>query len=304
MWISLSFVPERGGQKFPGAAGGIRHPCTTMPWTLWPALVVLWGVCWMFILNQADPRHDPSLLPRQPQWEPDLDAYVDFAEIYQTYDSSFLHGSWGADLTTSHAILGELERPSPPIHNSFTGSYQTSDTLTLTSNQDILLPFSASPYVAPASLAINLPQTVPLAAGQVPAPLHTLANEDSNWTSQHLAPVTASALQTDAHHVSQLDRTTIKRVLEGTIRTRASLSAKKASFTCQECGQKFTREDSLSRHEREQNHGKFAGSDQTEFRCPNSQCRRSAMDLAGGCQRQATGSLPTAFAPRSPFTLL
>ncbi len=20
-----------------------------MPWTIWPALVVLWGVCWMFI---------------------------------------------------------------------------------------------------------------------------------------------------------------------------------------------------------------------------------------------------------------
>ena len=29
--------------------GGIRHLCTTMPWTIWPSLVVLWGVCWMFI---------------------------------------------------------------------------------------------------------------------------------------------------------------------------------------------------------------------------------------------------------------
>ncbi len=27
---------------------GLRHLCTTMPWTIWPALVVLWGVCWMF----------------------------------------------------------------------------------------------------------------------------------------------------------------------------------------------------------------------------------------------------------------
>jgi hypothetical protein len=26
----------------------LRHACTTMPWTIWPALVVLWGVCWMF----------------------------------------------------------------------------------------------------------------------------------------------------------------------------------------------------------------------------------------------------------------
>lgn len=34
--------------------GGIRHLCTTMPWTIWPALVVLWGVCWMFVA----PEHD------------------------------------------------------------------------------------------------------------------------------------------------------------------------------------------------------------------------------------------------------
>jgi hypothetical protein len=27
----------------------IRPPCTTMPWSIWPALVVLWGVCWMFV---------------------------------------------------------------------------------------------------------------------------------------------------------------------------------------------------------------------------------------------------------------
>ena len=27
---------------------GIRHICTTMPWTIWPSLLVLWGVCWMF----------------------------------------------------------------------------------------------------------------------------------------------------------------------------------------------------------------------------------------------------------------
>ncbi len=29
----------------------LRPPCTTMPWTIWPALVVLWGVCWMFYDN-------------------------------------------------------------------------------------------------------------------------------------------------------------------------------------------------------------------------------------------------------------
>lgn len=30
---------------FPDA---LRHVCTTMPWTIRPSLVILWGVCWMF----------------------------------------------------------------------------------------------------------------------------------------------------------------------------------------------------------------------------------------------------------------
>ncbi len=25
-----------------------RPKCTTMPWEIWPSLLVLWGVCWMF----------------------------------------------------------------------------------------------------------------------------------------------------------------------------------------------------------------------------------------------------------------
>jgi hypothetical protein len=33
---------------FAGFPKSLRHLCTTMPWTIWPALVVLWGVCWMF----------------------------------------------------------------------------------------------------------------------------------------------------------------------------------------------------------------------------------------------------------------
>ena len=33
-----------------------RPPSSTMPWTIWPSLVVLWGVCWMFYnpLNSAE----------------------------------------------------------------------------------------------------------------------------------------------------------------------------------------------------------------------------------------------------------
>jgi hypothetical protein len=35
--------------KFGGFQNRQRPRCTTMPWTIWPSLVVLWGVCWMFV---------------------------------------------------------------------------------------------------------------------------------------------------------------------------------------------------------------------------------------------------------------
>lgn len=42
---------------FPGT---IRPRCTTMPWTIWPALVVLWGVCWMFNPPRSDAQFEHS----------------------------------------------------------------------------------------------------------------------------------------------------------------------------------------------------------------------------------------------------
>jgi hypothetical protein len=38
-----------GCSKFGGFQNRQRPRCTTMPWNIWPSLVVLWGVCWMFI---------------------------------------------------------------------------------------------------------------------------------------------------------------------------------------------------------------------------------------------------------------
>ena len=35
--------------KFGGFQNRQRPRCTTMPWNIWPSLVVLWGVCWMFV---------------------------------------------------------------------------------------------------------------------------------------------------------------------------------------------------------------------------------------------------------------
>lgn len=49
--LTLSFVLFFIHAEFPG---GRRYLCTTMPWTIWPALVVLWGVCWMFYPSPAE----------------------------------------------------------------------------------------------------------------------------------------------------------------------------------------------------------------------------------------------------------
>ncbi|KAF4435956.1 hypothetical protein FACUT_6807 [Fusarium acutatum] len=45
----------------------IRHTCTTMPWTIFPALLVLWGVCWMFIIGSSQPEHE---------WRNDVDPMI------------------------------------------------------------------------------------------------------------------------------------------------------------------------------------------------------------------------------------
>nr|RBQ84084.1 hypothetical protein FVER53263_20652 [Fusarium verticillioides] len=61
----------------------IRHTCTTMPWTIFPALLVLWGVCWMFVIGSSQPEHewgtavDPMISPVPAAY----DFYVDFHGI-------------------------------------------------------------------------------------------------------------------------------------------------------------------------------------------------------------------------------
>lgn len=48
--IKLTGLKRWGGlcSKFGRFANRQRPKCTTMPWSIWPSLVVLWGVCWMF----------------------------------------------------------------------------------------------------------------------------------------------------------------------------------------------------------------------------------------------------------------
>jgi len=41
-------VPKLASSGFSKFRKRNRPPSSTMPWTIWPSLVLLWGVCWMF----------------------------------------------------------------------------------------------------------------------------------------------------------------------------------------------------------------------------------------------------------------
>jgi hypothetical protein len=60
LWQRLleSLLSSRNVSEFPNKH---RPPCTTMPWNIRPALVVLWGVCWMF--SPWSPIDDIQLQP-------------------------------------------------------------------------------------------------------------------------------------------------------------------------------------------------------------------------------------------------
>jgi hypothetical protein len=72
-FVTLVFVPFVF--EFPS---GIRHLCTTMPWTIWPVLVVLWGVCWMFIQQEHGGVDKGSSLPLDQR----LGQHVDTEGMY------------------------------------------------------------------------------------------------------------------------------------------------------------------------------------------------------------------------------
>lgn len=67
-------LPSLG--KFYEFAHRHRLPCTTMPWHIWPALIVLWGVCWMF--HYPSTSNEPDVLGTQDLiWPPNVtfDSY-------------------------------------------------------------------------------------------------------------------------------------------------------------------------------------------------------------------------------------
>ncbi|KAF5577184.1 hypothetical protein FPANT_10576 [Fusarium pseudoanthophilum] len=75
--------------EFPNS---IRHTCTTMPWTILPALLVLWGVCWMFIIGSSQPDHERHNAV-DPMISPVPVAYDFYADVHGIGIEDGLQGS-------------------------------------------------------------------------------------------------------------------------------------------------------------------------------------------------------------------
>ena len=59
LWLQLIYLVAFffHFSEFPN---GVRHSCTTMPWTIIPSLAVLWGVCWMFYPSESGNFSSPD----------------------------------------------------------------------------------------------------------------------------------------------------------------------------------------------------------------------------------------------------
>ncbi|KAM0230512.1 hypothetical protein ACHAPO_009277 [Fusarium lateritium] len=76
----------------------IRHTCTTMPWTIRPALLVLWGVCWMFIIGAGQPGHE-ELEAVNPLVSP-VSFFYGFYDNFPDFD---------IEDTLSHSIIDDAD---------------------------------------------------------------------------------------------------------------------------------------------------------------------------------------------------
>jgi predicted membrane protein len=84
----------------------IRYICTTMPWTIRPALLVLWGVCWMFIIGSGGTEQekltavDPitSPLPNTYNLQGDLPSIIGGEFLVNSVRVYLMGNSWTSNL--------------------------------------------------------------------------------------------------------------------------------------------------------------------------------------------------------------
>ncbi|KAL7798296.1 hypothetical protein V8C37DRAFT_251405 [Trichoderma ceciliae] len=218
---------------------GMRHLCTTMPWTIWPALVVLWGVCWMFY---------PDLVPNE------VVGVEQLAPLDQQRQISDAQDRLGDDMSMSipSPISALLDGIPVTTTTTYDGSfvYQPShiEPITFSCLDDALLNTSsdAAAYMSDENLFMD----------------------ESNLDLFSL--LTSSCLPFEACYQSQPAMSPREHTTSNTVLPSELEPAMPGSFQCTDCNKKFSRLDSLKRHRKEL-HIRDAGN----FLCPYPDCKKS-----------------------------
>ncbi|KAI8723098.1 C2H2-type domain-containing protein [Fusarium sp. LHS14.1] len=220
--------------EFPGR---IRPPCTTMPWTIWPALIVLWGVCWMFYPS-------PGSSPRATELE--SQALLD----YQLQPEEF-----GGELLFS---LNEVDLDSsfwdPPLSEEWWTSQQASaiyNPLITTMDHDLRV------YPRDSSR-----QPIPITTSD---PTRSLTNPLQLSTAAQVALSRSVQSQSRSQRIGPVTEEIIDNIVGA-----ASRPIPTSRLKCPDCDKVLSRHDSLKRHQQTQHNREVE-----EHLCPHKSCKRS-----------------------------
>lgn len=222
--------------EFPGR---IRPPCTTMPWTIWPALIVLWGVCWMFY---------PS--PGRATGATELESHsqLDYQLQPEEYGGDLLFSGLDATQQIPHSLEDS------PFSDEWWALHQPStiyDSLTMTMPHDIVAHSSDS--------ARQLSLTAAVGPAQSPT------------NAAHLGSVSQPTISPGFQQQSQNQGIgPVAEVVTDNIVTTTSGPKTTNRFLCSHCYKVLSRRDALDRHLKTQHNQEVE-----ENLCPYKPCKRS-----------------------------
>ncbi|KAH8901689.1 hypothetical protein GQ53DRAFT_8239 [Thozetella sp. PMI_491] len=286
---------------------GIRHLCTTMPWTIWPALIVLWGVCWMFYPHPATDEFDqddwPSLLRQLDRAEDAQESFVQtnlgtlpetnleiesredaFDISTPSVDEAFMDELWSSIVSETSTFVPDISNPAKLSQDTalsfspFALSMHTINaeaSLPLANSGSCVSSLGGSSLAASFSPSSLLAKPLSMTASITPQPIV------ESIAVPRLGPFTTNLSSFDSRS-STADVLSDTGQIAGNANLTASSSnpirqAQPSPFRCSGCDRIFSRKDALQRHMREQKHAAHPNPsrDPSEFVCPYPVCKRS-----------------------------
>ncbi|KAH6855897.1 hypothetical protein B0I37DRAFT_366063 [Chaetomium sp. MPI-CAGE-AT-0009] len=174
--------------EFPG---GLRHLCTTMPWTIWPALVVLWGVCWMFIQQQHGGVDKSLSLPLQQGRQGDTEVLLSPLPVPSALDNPPWHGAWDRGYHGGTTFKAAPPRPSGAgntVLQSYHPGLHAQEDWSAEWNADLSFDMDAIDFPTP-----NWPDNCLLPLPDVGGDEHELLTQEGDPEAQHLRSGTPGA---------------------------------------------------------------------------------------------------------------